>query len=82
VRLQEREELARKCAQYEQRHVQFQHELRRRDAEYARLQQHLGGALATAGRPRSRRTSTSVSAGGGTSGSSSTSEGGSRAAGR
>lgn len=55
----EREELCKKCGQLEQRHVQFQHELRRRDAEFERLQKHLAGQVAAT--ERRRRTSSSGS---------------------
>lgn len=44
----EREELCRKSTQLEQRHVQFQHELRRRDAEFERLQKHLAKQVTAA----------------------------------
>lgn len=59
----ERDELARKVAQLEQRAAQWTHELRRRDAEFERLQKHLGGQLA-------RRSSATASSGGGATGSS------------
>ncbi|WIA42524.1 hypothetical protein OEZ86_008507 [Tetradesmus obliquus] len=48
----ERDQLAKKCAQMEQRHVQFQHELRRKDTEFEKLQKQLAarlGAAAVAG---------------------------------
>lgn len=48
----EREELCRKCCQLEQRHTQWQHELRRRDAEFERLQKHLATQITAAERRR------------------------------
>jgi hypothetical protein len=54
----ERDQLAKKCAQLEQRHVQFQHELRRKDTEFEKLQKQLAarlGAAAGAGGSSSRR---------------------------
>lgn len=48
----ERDELCRRAAQLEQRHTQFQHELRRRDVEHERLQKHLAGQLQVAERRR------------------------------
>jgi 4-diphosphocytidyl-2C-methyl-D-erythritol kinase len=44
----ERDQLAKKCAQLEQRHVQFQHELRRKDTEFEKLQKQLAGRLGAA----------------------------------
>jgi len=41
----ERDELVRKGTQLEQRHAQFVHELRRRDAEFERLQGKLRALL-------------------------------------
>ncbi|KAF8063856.1 ssx2ip-a [Scenedesmus sp. PABB004] len=46
----EREQLARRAAQLEQRHVQFQHELRRKDGEFERLQKQLAARLSAGGR--------------------------------
>ncbi|KAF6260244.1 Afadin and alpha-actinin-binding-domain-containing protein [Scenedesmus sp. NREL 46B-D3] len=54
----ERDQLAKKCAQLEQRHVQFQHELRRKDTEFEKLQKQLTarlGAAAGAGGGSGRR---------------------------
>jgi hypothetical protein len=48
----EREELCRKCSQLEQRHTQWQHELRRRDVEFERLQKHLATQITAAERRR------------------------------
>lgn len=62
----EREELCRKCSQLEQRHTQWQHELRRRDVEFEKLQKHLATQISAT--ERRRRVSSS---GTGTSSSSS-----------
>jgi hypothetical protein len=55
----ERDQLAKKCAQLEQRHVQFQHELRRKDTEFEKLQKQLaarlGAAAGASGSSSSRR---------------------------
>jgi hypothetical protein len=48
----ERDELCRKCSQLEQRHTQWQHELRRRDVEFEKLQKHLATQITTTERRR------------------------------
>jgi hypothetical protein len=48
----EREELCRKCGQLEQKHTQWQHELRRRDLEFEKLQKHLGTQISASERRR------------------------------
>lgn len=48
----EREELCRKCSQLEQRHTQWQHELRRRDVEFEKLQKHLATQISATERRR------------------------------
>lgn len=66
----EREELCRKCGQLEQKHTQWQHELRRRDLEFEKLQKHLGTQISAS--ERRRRVSSSGTGTGGSGGNSST----------
>jgi uncharacterized membrane protein YgcG len=81
--VQERDELHKRSLGLEQRHVQFQHELRRRDGEYEKLQKHLADQLA-GGRQRRLPASSgggggsTASSGGGTAGGRAPSGGGSK----
>lgn len=65
----EREEMVKKCSQLEHKHTQFQHELRRRDTEFERLQKHLAQQIAATER---RRRVSSCSGASSSSGNSST----------
>jgi Tfp pilus assembly protein FimV len=68
----EREELCRKCSQLEQRHTQWQHELRRRDVELEKLQKHLATQITATERRRRISSSSSGTAGSSSANSSST----------
>eukprot|EP00879_Flechtneria_rotunda_P022552 GHRR01023808.1.p1 GENE.GHRR01023808.1~~GHRR01023808.1.p1 ORF type:complete len:431 (+),score=148.93 GHRR01023808.1:420-1712(+) len=57
----ERNELSKKCEDLKQRHVQFQHELRRKDGEHEKLQKRL--LVAVSGTERRRSSSSNGSSG-------------------
>lgn len=58
----EREHMSKTCAQLQQRHAQFQHELRRKDADFEKLQKQLASQLS--GGKRGHGNSSSIAAGG------------------